>query len=59
MFSDLVGSTALSTNMDPEDVREAITAYQTCVTEARPAFRRLRREVYGRRGSGVLRVGAP
>src|ERR1700740_1985200 len=28
MFSDLVGSTALSARMDPEDVREVISAYQ-------------------------------
>ena len=31
MFSDLVGSTALSTRMDPEDLREVISAYQKCV----------------------------
>jgi class 3 adenylate cyclase/predicted ATPase len=31
MFSDLVGSTALSTQMDPEDLREVISAYQKCV----------------------------
>ena len=31
MFSDLVGSTALSARMDPEDLREVISAYQTCV----------------------------
>jgi class 3 adenylate cyclase len=33
MFSDLVGSTALSANMDPEDLRELISAYQNCVAE--------------------------
>src|SRR5258705_8680831 len=33
MFSDLVGSTALSTRMDPEDLRKLISAYQKCVTE--------------------------
>src|SRR5262249_14135639 len=33
MFSDLVGSTALSSRMDPEDLREVISAYQTCVAE--------------------------
>ena len=33
MFSDLVGSTALSTRMDPEDLREIISAYQTCVAD--------------------------
>ncbi|MGC1558305.1 MAG: adenylate/guanylate cyclase domain-containing protein [Bradyrhizobium sp.] len=31
MFSDLVGSTALSASMDPEDMREVISAYQKCV----------------------------
>ena len=31
MFSDLVGSTALSARMDPEDLREVISAYQKCV----------------------------
>ena len=34
MFSDLVGSTALSAQMDPEDLRELISAYQKCVAEA-------------------------
>jgi class 3 adenylate cyclase len=33
MFSDLVGSTALSARMDPEDLREVISAYQKCVAE--------------------------
>jgi class 3 adenylate cyclase len=33
MFSDLVGSTALSACMDPEDLREVISAYQKCVAE--------------------------
>jgi class 3 adenylate cyclase/predicted ATPase len=33
MFSDLVGSTALSARLDPEDMREVITAYQKCVAE--------------------------
>jgi class 3 adenylate cyclase len=31
MFADLVGSTALSARMDPEDLREVISAYQNCV----------------------------
>jgi class 3 adenylate cyclase len=31
MFCDLVGSTALSTRLDPEDLREVIAAYHTCV----------------------------
>src|ERR1700733_10301633 len=33
MFSDLVGSTALSARMDPEDFREVISTYQKSVTE--------------------------
>jgi class 3 adenylate cyclase/predicted ATPase len=33
MFADLVDSTALSTRMDPEDLREIIAAYQECVGE--------------------------
>src|SRR6266446_3482152 len=33
MFSDLVGSTALSTRMDPEDLRDVISAYQKCAAE--------------------------
>jgi class 3 adenylate cyclase len=34
MFSDLVGSTALSARMDPEDFREVISAYQNSVAES-------------------------
>jgi class 3 adenylate cyclase len=33
VFADLVGSTALSTSMDPEDLREVISVYQKCVAE--------------------------
>jgi class 3 adenylate cyclase/predicted ATPase len=33
MFCDLVGSTALSTRLDPEDLREVIGAYHRAVTE--------------------------
>jgi class 3 adenylate cyclase/predicted ATPase/DNA polymerase III delta prime subunit len=38
MFSDLVGSTALSARMDPEDLREVISAYQRCVAETVQQF---------------------
>jgi hypothetical protein len=38
MFSDLVGSTALSARMDPEDLREVISAYQNCVAETVDRF---------------------
>ena len=33
MFCDLVGSTALSTRLDPEDLREVIAAYHECTAE--------------------------
>ena len=33
MFCDLVGSTALSTRLDPEDLRELIGAYHRAVAE--------------------------
>ena len=38
MFSDLVGSTTLSARMDPEDLREVISAYQKCVAETVERF---------------------
>jgi class 3 adenylate cyclase/tetratricopeptide (TPR) repeat protein len=38
MFCDLVGSTALSTRIDPEDLRQVIGAYQRAVTEAVTGF---------------------
>jgi class 3 adenylate cyclase/predicted ATPase len=38
MFSDLVGSTALSGRLDPEDLREVISAYQSCVGETVDRF---------------------
>jgi class 3 adenylate cyclase/tetratricopeptide (TPR) repeat protein len=51
MFSDLVGSTALSARMDPEDLREVIAAYQKCVAET---VRRFRGFVAKYLGDGVL-----
>src|SRR6516164_5917469 len=33
MFSDLVGSTAMAGTMDPEDLREVLSAYQKCAAE--------------------------
>src|SRR5207245_2525034 len=38
MFSDLVGSTALSARIDPEDLRKVISAYQKCVAETVQRF---------------------
>ena len=38
LFSDLVGSTALSGRMDPEDLREIISAYQKCIAKTVQRF---------------------
>jgi class 3 adenylate cyclase len=38
MFCDLVGSTALSVRLDPEDLREVIVAYQIHVAETVARF---------------------
>jgi class 3 adenylate cyclase len=38
LFSDLVGSTALSARMDPEDLREVISGYQKCVADTVQRF---------------------
>jgi class 3 adenylate cyclase len=51
MFSDLVGSTSLSARMDPEDLREIISAYQTCVADT---VRRFGGFVAKYMGDGVL-----
>src|SRR6202051_2252005 len=51
LFSDLVGSTALSARMDPEDLREIISAYQSCVAET---VRRFDGFVAKYMGDGVL-----
>src|SRR5215472_4985722 len=51
MFSDLVGSTALSGRMDPEDLREVISAYQKCVADT---VRRFSGFIAQYMGDGVL-----
>jgi class 3 adenylate cyclase/predicted ATPase len=51
MFADLVGSTALSARMDPEDLREVFSAYQKCVAET---VRRFDGFVAKYMGDGVL-----
>jgi class 3 adenylate cyclase/tetratricopeptide (TPR) repeat protein len=51
LFSDMVGSTALSVRMDPEDLREIISAYQKCVAQI---VRRFDGFVAKYMGDGVL-----
>ena len=55
MFSDLVGSTALSARIDPEDLREVISAYQKCVAET---VRRFGGFVAKYMGDGVWSISA-
>jgi predicted ATPase/class 3 adenylate cyclase len=51
MFCDLAGSTALSTRLDPEDLREVIGRYHACVAET---VRRCDGFVAKYMGDGVL-----
>ena len=51
MFCDLVGSTAMSARLDPEDMREVIAAYQKCVSET---VRRFGGFIAKYMGDGVL-----
>jgi class 3 adenylate cyclase/tetratricopeptide (TPR) repeat protein len=51
MFCDLVGSTALSARLDPEELREVIAAYHRCAAEA---VRRFDGLVAKYMGDGVL-----
>jgi class 3 adenylate cyclase len=51
MFCDLVGSTALAASMDPEDLREVISAYQKCAADT---VRRFDGFVAKYMGDGVL-----
>jgi class 3 adenylate cyclase/tetratricopeptide (TPR) repeat protein len=51
LFSDLVGSTALAARMDPEDLRELISAYHKCVAGT---VRRFGGFVAQHLGDGVL-----
>jgi class 3 adenylate cyclase len=51
MFCDLVGSTALSTGMDPEDLRDVVASYQT---RCSAAIRRYDGFVAKYMGDGIL-----
>src|SRR5580693_3256061 len=56
MFSDLVGSTALSARIDPEDLREVISAYQKCVAETVGRFGGFVAKFMGEWRSDLLRL---
>ena len=52
MFCDLIGSTALSVQLDPEDLREVIRAYQARVTSTIQQIKNPRSKL---RGIGAAR----
>jgi class 3 adenylate cyclase len=57
MFSDLVGSTALSARMTLKTCARSSRLSEVCRRDG-AALRRLRGEVHGRRRAGVLRLPA-
>jgi hypothetical protein len=58
MFCDLVGSTAMSVRLDPEDMRPIIGAYQKCYASLIEHGGGVRRKVHGRRRARVFRLSS-
>ena len=54
LFCDLVGSTALSARLDPEDFSAIIAGYRRCITETVACFDRLCRAASWRRRGGFF-----
>ena len=55
MFADLVGSTALASQLDPEEMSEIIRTYQHCCSRD-CALRGPHRQIHGRRRAGLFRL---
>ncbi len=58
MFCDLVGSTALSARLDPEDLRAVIGAYHRCVAKVIGRAGGFVSQIHGRRRVGLFRLSA-
>ena len=58
MFCDLVGSTALATRLDPEDLREVYAAYHSAVADVVRSFDGFVAKYNGRRRLGLFRLPA-
>jgi len=58
MFTDLVGSTALSTKLDPEDLRSVISVYHKCVAETVARFDGFAAKYIRAGGAGLALVEA-
>ena len=56
MFADLVGSTALSVRLDPEDMREILAAYHQTVAAAVARFEGYIAKIHGRRRARLFRL---
>ena len=56
MICDLVGSTALASRLDPEDLREIIAAYHNAVAEIVTRFDGFVSRYMGRRRIGLFRL---
>ena len=58
LFSDLVGSTALATALDPEDMSRPDQALPGCLRRRDRAVRRIYRQIPGRRRARLFRLSA-
>jgi hypothetical protein len=58
MFCDVVGSTALSTRYDPEDLRELIGGYHRAVADTVGRFDGFVAKIHGRRCVDLFRISA-
>src|ERR1700719_2446255 len=58
MFCDLVGSTALSTGMDPEDLRDVIASFQNRCSAAIRHYDGFVAKIHGRRHPRLFRLPA-
>ena len=56
LFCDLVNSTSIAAQLDPEEWREIVASYHRAATEAITRLRRLRRPVSWRWRDGLFRL---
>jgi class 3 adenylate cyclase len=56
LFCDLVASTTIAAQLDPEEWREIVAGYQRAAADAINPFRRPRSEISRRRGHGLFQL---
>ena len=59
MFCDLVGSTALSAQLDPEDYRAVVQAYQTIGAASIEKYQGISRSIWAMACSSILAIPPP